>query len=257
MQEVLNLYKKIGETPLERINRFRQENPKYNKIAMTYAGRLDPMAEGGLIVLFGEEIKQKEKYISLPKVYSFEMLLGVSTDSYDILGKIIKINQPADSLSVLRDRLSEKLKTLSGEIIRKYPPFSSKTVQGKPLFEWAREGRIDEIDIPSLSVFIEDIRITDLQVISEKTLLGSVLDRIALVSSPNFRQKEIIESWKDALKSFFSAKFPLISLNARVSSGTYIRALVNQLGGSLGCGALVFSIFREKTGEFRAKESIR
>ena len=240
MQEVLNLYKKIGETPLERINRFRQENPKYNKIAMTYAGRLDPMAEGVLIVLFGEEIKQKEKYISLPKVYSFEMLLGVSTDSYDILGKIIKINQPADSLSVLRDRLSEKLKTLSGEIIRKYPPFSSKTVQGKPLFEWAREGRIDEIDIPSLSVFIEDIRITDLQVISEKTLLGSVLDRIALVSSPNFRQKEIIESWKDALKSFFSAKFPLISLNARVSSGTYIRALVNQLGGSLGCGSLVF-----------------
>ena len=53
---------------------------------MTYAGRLDPMASGLLIVLAGEETKNKEKYLNLDKEYLFEVLFGFKTVTYDFLG---------------------------------------------------------------------------------------------------------------------------------------------------------------------------
>ena len=52
-----------GETPLEALEAFRARNKKYKNEKMTYAGRLDPMAEGVLIVLVGEEVHNKEKYL--------------------------------------------------------------------------------------------------------------------------------------------------------------------------------------------------
>ena len=59
IMNILKLYKNRGETPLECINRFKKENPEYQKEKMTYAGRLDPLAEGLLLVLVGEECKNK------------------------------------------------------------------------------------------------------------------------------------------------------------------------------------------------------
>ena len=58
MKKILKLYKKEGETPLEAIERFRRKNPEYRNEKMTYAGRLDPMAEGVLLVLAGNECKK-------------------------------------------------------------------------------------------------------------------------------------------------------------------------------------------------------
>ena len=60
-KSVLNLYKKVGETPLECIKRFQSDHPEYQGEKMTYAGRLDPLASGVLLVLVGKECKQKEK----------------------------------------------------------------------------------------------------------------------------------------------------------------------------------------------------
>ena len=55
MEKILKLNKKMSETPLECIQRWKKENPEYVEEKMTYAGRLDPMAEGELLVLVGEE----------------------------------------------------------------------------------------------------------------------------------------------------------------------------------------------------------
>ena len=60
MKQVLNIYKKAGETPLEAINRFRAANPEYRNVKITYAGRLDPLAEGVLILLAGDAVYEKE-----------------------------------------------------------------------------------------------------------------------------------------------------------------------------------------------------
>jgi tRNA U55 pseudouridine synthase TruB len=52
---VINLYKRLGETPRERLERLRSQRPHYQYETLSYAGRLDPMAEGVLICLVGAE----------------------------------------------------------------------------------------------------------------------------------------------------------------------------------------------------------
>ena len=81
MKKVIVLNKKEGETPLESLENFRAKNKKYQDVKMTYAGRLDPMASGVLLVLAGDETKNKEKYLNLDKEYEFEILFGFATDT--------------------------------------------------------------------------------------------------------------------------------------------------------------------------------
>ena len=86
IKEKYIIWKNLGETPLEALTRLREEVSIPSDVPMTYAGRLDPAAEGFLIVLTGEECKKKETYSSLTKTYMAEILVDVSTDSYDLLG---------------------------------------------------------------------------------------------------------------------------------------------------------------------------
>ncbi len=71
LNKILVLNKKEGETPLEALEIFRKKNKEYMGVKMTYAGRLDPMASGLLLILAGEEAKNKEKYLILGKEYEF------------------------------------------------------------------------------------------------------------------------------------------------------------------------------------------
>ena len=66
-KKVLNVYKPLRKSPLETIELFRQKNPEYQNIKLGYAGRLDPMAEGVLLILVGEELKSQKTYWSLDK----------------------------------------------------------------------------------------------------------------------------------------------------------------------------------------------
>ena len=93
MKCILNIYKKTGETPLETINRLRADKPEYQNAKITYAGRLDPLAKGALILLAGDAVYEKEKYLKLDKEYEAEILFGFETDTYDILGLPKKIEK--------------------------------------------------------------------------------------------------------------------------------------------------------------------
>ena len=80
------LYKNLGETPHEAILRYKKDHPEHKDLTMTYAGRLDPMAEGVLLVLSGDLVFEKDKFLDLPKNYEFEILWGFETDTLDLLG---------------------------------------------------------------------------------------------------------------------------------------------------------------------------
>src|SRR3989344_2406007 len=84
-----NLYKPRGETPLERLSNFLRKEKIKEKAA--YMGRLDPMAEGVLLIATGDDIKKREEFLNLDKEYEFSALFGFSTDTYDILGKILRV----------------------------------------------------------------------------------------------------------------------------------------------------------------------
>ncbi len=240
-EEIIKLYKKIGETPLETIQRFRLENPEYKNTKMTYLGRLDPMAEGLLLVLAGNT-KRKNEYLLMDKTYEFEVMWGFMTDTYDILGRVIgKWPQP--------QKLEKKIEGLLNEIqkkkVQEYPSYSSRTVEGKPLFEWARENKIEEIEIPTRGIKIFSIEHIDTRFEKGENLLKEILEKIDLVKG-DFRQEEIKHIWSLSLRP---EDMVLISkFKADVSTGTYIRGLAEEMGKILGCGGVAMSIKRTRMG---------
>lgn len=243
--EILNLYKKVGETPLECIYRFKTTNSQSPDRKMTYLGRLDPMAEGVMLVMVGST-KKKEEFLGLDKDYEFEVLWGFNTDTYDVLGKVEMTGLFPQKLDMKMDRL---LETIRKKKVQKYPPYSSRTVGGKPLFEWARENRIGEIDVPERGIRIFSIDHIYTRLVSGREILEDVTRRVGLVNG-DFRQKEILGLWAKALENSLDEQFMVSAFKASVSSGTYIRSLAEEMGKVLGCGALAYSIKRTRVGDY-------
>jgi tRNA pseudouridine(55) synthase len=245
-QALLTLYKKKGETPLECLERFRKENPEYEKEKMTYAGRLDPLAEGLLIALVGEECKNKEKYLGLDKEYEVDILFGFSTDTYDVLGKVIGVSSTEDfSVQRVRDVIQSSV----GKFTQKYPAFSSKTIRGKSLFSLFKRGELNDDEIPTKDVEIKSIEVLGERTIAKNDLLKNIQDSIMRVSG-DFRQKEISEIWKMELEKSPLQTFHIVSIKVDCTSGTYMRSLANTIGEKVGVPALAFGIKRIKLGTY-------
>ena len=257
MPKILNLYKEIGETPLECLERFRVGNPEYAGIKLSYLGRLDPMAEGVMIVAVGEENKKREEYLGMDKVYEVDVLFGANTDTGDILGLVLGDLQTGagQQQEIRKDELEDVLKTFIGKRTQKYPPYSSKTVDGKPLFAWAREGKLAEIEMPEKEVEIYTIEIVEIGEMSKDAFWKLIQKRIALVKG-DFRQEEILEKWKLFLKGRENA-FQTLKLRISAGSGTYMRILAKEIGDKLGMPAMAIGIKRLSVGEWKIEESIR
>ncbi len=243
--EILQLYKNLGETPLECLHRFKSLHPEYKDTKMTYLGRLDPMAEGLLLVLAGNT-RDKEKYLKLDKTYEFEVLWQFSSDTYDILGLVGEVGK-------FPHKLEEKMSALLGKISQKktqeYPAYSSRTVSGKSLFMWARENKIEEIDIPERQIKIFSLNHIHTRAITGREILRDVIERVSLVAG-DFRQEKIVSAWQNALVARPNETFLILKFTADVSSGTYIRGLAHEMGKILKCGALAWSIKRTRVGEY-------
>jgi tRNA pseudouridine55 synthase len=244
-QGILTLYKNRGETPLECIERFKKDNPEYKNDKMTYAGRLDPLAEGLLLILVGDECKNKEKYLGLEKVYEVDVFFGFSTDTYDVLGKITE-SKDYNKSKIPNENL---LKSFIGKFSQKYPSFSSKTIKGKTLFSLFKNGELKDEEIPEKEVEIKDIKIIGGRTISKIDLKKYINESISLVKG-DFRQKEILDIWKYTIVNFKSDNFMIISLRVDCTSGTYMRTLANAIGEKAGIPALALSIKRIKVGKF-------
>jgi tRNA U55 pseudouridine synthase TruB len=150
---MIRIYKHVGETPLEALQRFRTDYPGYNDTRLSYAGRLDPMAEGELLVLEGEENDRRGEFLGVDKTYEFQVLFGYATDSFDLLGlPQTDTGNTFNSKFYRKDKLTRRLtvicEDLKGSWSMRYPPYSSKTVEheGKqtPLWQLARSGDLPD-----------------------------------------------------------------------------------------------------------------
>lgn len=242
MNSVLVIYKKRGETPLQALDRLRKEKPEYAEEKMTYAGRLDPMAEGVMLVLVGEANKERERYLSLDKTYLAEILCGISTDTHDLLGLVTEIKPMEISL----DKFEEVVGSFVGKFSQKYPAYSSKTVGGVQLHALSRKGEV--FDAPEHEVRIENIKIVNSKKVSTSDVFKHTLLSVDLVLG-DFRQEETKEKWKEILK-YQDNEFDLFEIELSVSSGFYVRQFAVDLGEKLGCPALAYSIKRTKVGEW-------
>jgi tRNA pseudouridine55 synthase len=268
LPKVLNIYKPISKTPLEVIQALQQKLAEYSQIdpetgrqvKIGYAGRLDPMAHGVLILLMGEENKDRKSYENLKKEYRFEVMFGLTTDTYDILGMIdsseIKVDVPIEDLQNKVDELITK--EFIGQHDQPYPPYSSARVKGKPLFQWARDGKLNEIEIPVKRITIEAMKIFNIYEISIEDMERRIIERINGVKG-DFRQKEITEKWRQVFGSVNTKDFKLqiVTIDVQVTTGTYVRSIAHELGKKMGRGAIVVDLLRTRAGEFKLDDSLR
>lgn len=263
-ENVIVIDKRPGQTPLECVNEVKIAHPQWNHIPMTYAGRLDPLASGVLLILTGDECLKKDEYMALPKEYEVTILFGFATDTYDVMGKVTGIEANLKEREVLDAsddeasfearvdfalKVKSKLKEFTGRITQVYPPYSSRTVDGKPLFQWAREGKLDEITIPSHDVFVESITILESNIISGSELYAYIKSAIANVKG-DFRQAEILNIWTETLGSLKKTEFQTITVRISCGSGVYVRSIAHELGIALGVPALALNIVRTKIGDY-------
>ncbi len=251
---MLNLFvlnKPVGITPLQAITKLKQLKNELSEVPLTYAGRLDPMAEGVLLVLGGEQIKQKEQYLGLPKTYDATIAFNFSTDTFDLLGLA---KSGVNKIEPQQSEIAEALNGFVGETTLPLPPYSSVPVNGKPLWEWSRESRINEIEIPDRKTKIHSIQLFNFRQASAKDFLSSTKELILKVDG-NFRQGEIIKTWERILTDS-QENIHVVEIEVRCESGTYIRSLANELGKRLGGVSVLSALKRTAIGDFTLDNAI-
>ncbi len=216
---------------------------------VTHAGNLDPMGEGVLILLIGPEAqKQQARLQSADKEYEFDLLFGFSTDSYDALGLITEA--AGDRLVDFREEdLREQVSRLKGRRIQTVPPYSSLVVKGKPLFWWARQGRIGEVGLPRREIRIDQADLIRTSRMSVPDLRAIIFKGIAAVKG-DFRQPEITARWARFIETDPGCELPLATIRMTVSAGTYVRSIGHELGAAMGIPALVMRILRTRSGNY-------
>ena len=248
--------KYVGETPLEALERFRVINSVQRNVPLAYAGRLDPMASGILLILIGDECRQQEKYHAFDKAYDIEVVFGVGSDTGDVLGLI---RHDANPPHTTEQNLKRVRKDLTGNISHPYPHFSSKTVNGKPLHTWTLEGRIDEIEIPVKHSRIYKLKLKKFRDVTKGELIAHALAKIEIIPKvvderkvlgADFRRDGVRSSWKYFRDERTPNTYMIASIHCICSSGTYMRSLAEEMGKRLGSNALALSIHRTRIGSY-------
>lgn len=260
LEKYVLLDKKVGETPLETLETWRDTREDLKGVPMAYAGRLDPMASGQLLILIGEECKVQEKYHHLDKEYQVGILFGAHSDSGDVLGIITPHLTPI----IEATELNNLLQGMVGTIEFPYPVFSAKTVQGKPLHTWTMENRLHEITIPTRKSEIYKLSLDNIKTFSRLEIAEAALAKVDLippVTDPrkalgnDFRRPEVRRAWQE-----FKAAGPeedvfyLAEITCICSSGTYMRTLAEVIAEKINTKGLAFSIHRNIIGKYGKQE---
>lgn len=245
MKENLFLvYKNLGETPLEALDRLRLDKNLGN-MPLTYAGRLDPAAEGLLLILGGETCKEKDTYLGLPKTYTAQILFGIATDTHDLLGVPTSSLHVLPNIATFTESLQNILQTYPSTFIQSYPAYASKTVQGKPLFTYARER--EAVLLPDHEVTVHAIKLEKMEEITSADI-GERVTRLLSLVKGDFRQEAIGNAWKEILQR--DRKYCMATVTLMVSSGFYVRVFADTLGEELGTSATLFSLIRTQVGSY-------
>lgn len=240
---VVLVNKHRGELLSELLNRVRSEHGFSDLEKMTYAGRLDPLASGLMIILTGDDVHKKPDYLDYDKSYTAEIVFGIQTDTYDILG----MPHSYSETKLDSKHLPALLEKLVGTYDQEYPAYSSKTVEGIPLWSLARDGELPD-EKPSHVITVYRASLEQVNYITTDELLRTVHTVCDTVTG-DFRQSSIRESWDNLLQNN-TTQFLVIRVQVTVSSGTYIRTLAHSLGQLTGTGACLLSLHRTRIGDY-------
>ena len=179
-----------------------------NKVGHT--GTLDPMATGVLIVCVGRATKLVDILTSEYKTYEAEITLGIKTDTYDITGNVIDEEIP----NVSNEEIIDVINSFEGEYEQEVPIYSAVKVNGKKLYEYARNN--EKVVLPK-----KKVNICKIEVIDEIRRIDNKIQ---------------------------------INIRTTVSKGTYIRALVNDIACKLKTIGVMSSLRRISSGNINVSE---
>ena len=144
MDGIILINKPQGMTSHDVVNRVRRI---MHTKKVGHCGTLDPMATGVLVVGINKATKAMQFLMSEEKEYRATLKLGSATDTYDSEGKVLE-TKPFTGY----DHLDEVLSSFKGDSMQKPPMYSAIKINGKKLYEYAREGI--EVEVPERPITI-------------------------------------------------------------------------------------------------------
>lgn len=155
MDGFINVYKEKGQTSHDVVNKVRKI---FATRKVGHTGTLDPNATGVLPIAVNNATKVIEYMEHDDKTYVAELILGIVTDTEDIWGNILEEN----FVNVTKDEIEDVIKSFIGKQKQVPPMYSALKVNGKKLYELAREGKVIERETREIEIFsIEEIEIIE------------------------------------------------------------------------------------------------
>lgn len=176
-----------------------------------HTGTLDPLATGVLVLCVGKATKLVDLITGYDKEYIAKVCLGTLTDTLDITGNIIKEKET----NITKEEIENALKSFIPGYEQEVPIYSAVKINGKKLYEYARNG--ETVELPKRYIKINSID---------------------LISDIEYKNG----------KTYFS-------FITNVSKGTYIRSLINDIGKKLNTYGTMLELRRTKQGNFKIEDS--
>lgn len=221
MNKILVVNKPFGYTSRDVVNKLTKI---FHEKCIGHTGTLDPMATGVLVVCIGKYTKLNLELTSMEKEYIATMKLGIETDTLDITGNITKTMDKKINLDEIKKVFSEFPK----EYMQSVPKYSAVKINGKKLYEYARENI--EIELPKRMVKIYSLELLSYEnniikfktKVSKGTYIRSLIKDIAnllntvAVMESLIRTKQGKFSLEDSydLESIENNKFEFIPLTS-------------------------------------------
>lgn len=216
---IINVYKEQGFTSHDVVAKLRGIL-KMKKIGHT--GTLDPDAVGVLPICLGKGTKLCDLLTDKDKTYETVLLLGQKTDTQDTTGTVLS----SQDAVFTEAEITEAVNSFVGDILQVPPMYSALKVNGKKLYELAREGIVVERKARPITVFnIQVHEITPVELTEDTT--GETL-----------KQMEV-------------------RMTIHCSKGTYIRTICHDIGEKLGCGGCMKELKRTQVANFLIEDSLK
>lgn len=204
MDGILLVNKEKGITSRDVVNKVCKI---LNTKKVGHSGTLDPMASGVLVLGINKGLKVINDITALDKEYDAEITLGIETDTLDITGNTLK-EEKINNIS--SDQIDSVLESFVGDYDMEVPIYSAIKINGKKLYEYARNNEEVKLPIHKVKVF-----------------------NIKRISDINYLEDKIV-----------------FSIKCKVSKGTYIRSLVRDIAKKLNTIGVMSELVRTKQGKF-------
>lgn len=276
----------------ERFQPKRRKRSNDQIFKMGHGGTLDPLATGILIVGIGRGTKYLQDFLGCRKTYETVVLFGKSTDTYDVMGKVVA---EAPTEDITKQMVEEKVTQFLGKSKQVPPVYSAIKIEGMKLYEYARTGKELPRELESRPVEVSDCSLLEFyepgdhdyrwpaeqateeeKAVAKRLMAGaestkksiegeadratpadkSVEARKRDADSNDLPPKQKAEMHTHHLpaQQELPAQAPAARVRLTVSSGFYVRSFAYDLGVACGSYGTMASLIRSQQGDFTVSD---